>query len=154
VSYWYFGIERVVLRKIARRAAVLAFTTGIALVSVTATGSSHVAAWIGVSTPDAQAWLQAGIAKTAGQRPAEYIEVGRGGRQISLHLWPTRLGHRARVRLLRRGDLWQVRIDGHVSRWTRIPHGKVNTLSLLEVYRDGGRASGVAVVGGRRVRGG
>lgn len=150
--YAWFGIRKV--------RYALAVVCGVAVSTVTLVkavtpGSSHVAAWMGVSTIDGKNWLQAGIEKTDGLRPAEYIEVGRRGKQISLREWPTTLGHRARIVLYHRANrrLWRITIDGHRSRWTWVPGGSVNTLSLLETYRNGGAVDGVAVIEGRRVHG-
>lgn len=105
------------IRRLALVAAGVASCT-VVLVTAISPGDGHVAVWMGVSTRDAHAWLQAGIERTGKQRPAEYIEVGKHGRQISLLTWPTRLGHRARIRLAHRGSLWRITIDGHSSRWT------------------------------------
>lgn len=146
----YFGIRRI--------RSVLAVGVGVAactvvLVSAVTGGSSHAAVWMGVSSDDAHNWLQAGIERTGATRPAEYIEVGRNGRQVSLRVWPTQFGHHARIRLLRRGDRWRIRIDDHVSHWIRLPHAHLNKLALLETYRQGGVVHGVAVINGKQVRG-
>lgn len=146
----YFGVRRI--RSILVVGAGVSACTVI-LVSAVTGGSSHVAVWMGVSTTDGHNWLQAGVEKTSGSRVAEYIEVGRRGRQISLHEWPSSFGHRARIRLAQRGALWRIRIDGHASKWTWIPRGKVNRLALLETYRDGGIVHGVAVIDRHRVGG-
>lgn len=154
MGYLYFGIERAVLRMVLKRGTVLAATAGITLVAATATGSGHVAAWMGASTPDARNWIQAGVEKTAGSPPNEYIEIGRGGVQRSIRLWPTTLGHRAKIRLWRSGSLWRIAIDSHVSKWTWLPRtAREDTLKLLEIYDQGGASHGVAVIGTRRVSG-
>jgi hypothetical protein len=146
----YFGVRRI--RSILVVGVGVAACT-VVLVSAVTGGSSHVAVWMGVSTDDAQNWLQAGVEKTAGGHVAEYIEVGRHGRQVSLNEWPTSFGHRARIRLLHRNArrLWRISIDGHTSKWTWIPGGHVNTLALLERYRDGGTSGGIAVINGHKV---
>lgn len=117
------------------------------------TGSGHVAVWMGVSSSDAQNWLQAGVEKTKGSGVAEYIEVGKRGRQVSLRLWPTRFGHKAKVVLRRRRSLWKISIDSHTSRWAYVPGARLNTLSLLEIYRSGGEVHGVGRIDQRTVHG-
>lgn len=154
MGYWYVGIERAILRRLFRRATILVATASVSLVAATATGGSHVAVWMGVSTHDAQSWLQAGVEKSGGDtHPWEYIEIGKGGRQRSLREWPTTLGHKAHIVLKERGSLWQIQIDEHVSPWVYIPRAQTNTLKLLEFERDGGTVHGIATIDGRRVAG-
>lgn len=154
MSYLYYGIRRVLLRLLNRRLGILGATAVVSLVSATSTGGSHVAVWMGVSTHNAQSWLQAGIEQSGGDtHPWEYIERGRGGVQVSLNEWPTTIGHKARITLKERGSLWQITIDGHTSKWVYIPKAETSTLSLLEVYHQGGVAHAVATIGTRRVSG-
>lgn len=126
----------------------------VVLVSALTPGGGHVAVWMGVSSSDARNWLQAGIAKEANLGVVEYIEVGRRGRQVSLRTWPTTFGHKAKIRLAHRNgtSLWRITIDSHVSKWTWVPGARMNTLALLETYRQGGVVHGVARINGQPVR--
>lgn len=106
--------------------------------------ASHTAVWLGASTPNARYWIQGGLEGSATRYA--YVEVGRAGHQVSLRRWPVSPDHHAFVRLHRRGDRWQVAIDGYRSRWWRLPHAV--TITTLET-----NGPAVALIDGNLVQG-
>ena len=107
--------------------------------------SSHVAAWLGASTQDASAWVQAGVADE-GAGPCVYIEFQRPGSTPYIVMWPTEYGHRVRVTLAVHLNRWHVTVAHHVSRSVLLPDAFL--VSTLEILGD---ASGSATIGQRAV---
>lgn len=118
----------------------------LALLTVTALPSgSHVAVWLGASTPDARAWVQAGVEQTSGQtEPSVYIEEHAMNGRYSLTLYP---GTAGRVRLQERFGRYRVTIGGHQSRWVWVPHA--TRIACMESM-NGGR--GIGLIGHQLVR--
>jgi hypothetical protein len=106
--------------------------------------ASHTAVWLGASTPDARAWVQAGL---EGSHPYAYIELGRHGHQVSFRQWVVPSSHLAHVRLRHHGHLWQVTINGHRSRWWWLR--RADAITTLETD-----SPAVAYIDGHIVKGG
>lgn len=105
--------------------------------------SAGSAVWLGVSSPDARCWLQAGL---EGNPAYAYVERGCAGRQVSFRSWLVPADHLAWVRLERRGAYWRIRIDGYCSRWWLVR--RAVSITALET-----RSRAAALIDGRLVVG-
>lgn len=134
-SYRYFGTRQ------GQRSVRLSLNSAT-LVSQ----GSHVAAWLGASTPSASAWVQGGVADE-GAGPELYIEFKRPhGLGYGLVMWHTSFGQRVRIRLVEHLNRWHVIAGGHVSRSVLLePSSRVSTLEVL------GDAHGRATIAQREV---
>jgi hypothetical protein len=97
--------------------------------------SGHVAAWVGVSDPSADTWLQAGVEQsTSDPAPRAYVEWGRGGRQARfLLLAPATTAH---VSLTKTGNGWYVSIAGRTFGPVKITHAQIKATG--ESWQPGG----------------
>lgn len=81
---------------------------------------SHVAVWAGASSPDATAWVQAGVDETADGRPRAYLERLDQGVYTITHLGDAT---NVAVAVQRRGDVWRVGL-GSASYTVRVPNAR------------------------------
>lgn len=111
---------------------------------------SHVAVWLGASTPDAKAWIQGGIEQENGDAsPSAYVEIGSGGLQVHLERWPVKFGDKVVVALRQSAAGWSCKVGDHTWRGPVVLAG-ANRISTLETL---GGAHAVATLNGRSVSG-
>jgi hypothetical protein len=99
---------------------------------------AHVAVWLGVN--DLRDWIQGGIEIEYGNaHPYVYFETGfftatHAARQTAFTRRPTVFGRVTTLRLVTKGDYWQIVIDGRlIPTRIRLSHGKPRILSHVEI---------------------